>query len=213
MGWRVWFWRTFFDVVMDEPTDGLVEEDNNLPQSMLESANDKCNYAPVIRVSEDRSHLNITRLDLTLRHLPEPNLRSSRNPSGICCFLCRWATGKKLSSQLLRCLDCNVSLCSWCYGLYHTTSVIDKNMKSWLANEIETRKNTTGQSEKKGKTTKKWCVCGYIVVCVVLKLSRKTIKMLQKTPNRLVPSTYSINLNVTSWKHIDHFLIQSLVAW
>ncbi len=50
--------------------------------------NDKCNYATVKRVSEDRSHLNITRLDLTLRHLAEPNLRSSRNPSGICCFLC-----------------------------------------------------------------------------------------------------------------------------
>jgi len=52
-------------------------------------------------------------------------------------------------------VDCNVSLCSWCYGLYHTTSVIDKNMKSWLANEIEKRKNTAGQSKKKGKTTKK----------------------------------------------------------
>ena len=160
--------------------------------------NDKCNYATVKRVSEDRSHLNITRLDLTLRHPPEPNLRSSRNPSGICCFLWRWATGKKLSSQLLRCVDCNVSLCSWCYGLYHTTSVIDKNMKSWLANEIEKRKNTAGQSKKKGKTTKKWCACGYIVVCVVLKLSIKNHKKAPKRLNRLVPSTYSINLNVTS---------------
>ncbi len=27
----------FFDAVMDEPTDGLAEEDNNLPVSMLES--------------------------------------------------------------------------------------------------------------------------------------------------------------------------------
>jgi hypothetical protein len=71
-------------------------------------------------------------------------------------------------------------------------------MKSWLANEIEKRKNTTGQSKKKGKTTKKWCACGYIVVCVVLKLSSKNHQKAPKRLNRLVPSTYSINLNVTS---------------
>ena len=30
--------RPFFDAVMDKPTDGFAEEDNNIPVSMLEGA-------------------------------------------------------------------------------------------------------------------------------------------------------------------------------
>lgn len=114
----------------------------------------RSDYATVKRILENGSNLNMRRLDLSFRHLPEPNLRTG-DTNGQCCFLCRWATGKKLSSQLLRCVDCNVSLCSWCYGLYHTTSSLDDNMKLWLANEVAKRKSSKGKSKVNEKRTKK----------------------------------------------------------
>ena len=105
-------------------------------------------------ILENGSNLNTRRLDLSFRHLPELNLRTG-DTNGQCCFLCPWATGEKLSSQLLQFADCSVSLCSWCYGLYHTTSSLDDNMKLWLANEVAKRKSSKGKSKVNEKRTKK----------------------------------------------------------
>ena len=96
--------------------------------------------ASVCRVGDEKSHFNNKRLDLSVCHMPEACLRSFSKKGGQCCAMCRWATGKKLSAQLLRCPDCQIVLCSWCYSPFHTVAYLDDTMKQKVAREVARRK-------------------------------------------------------------------------
>ena len=83
------------------------------------------------------SVINVRRLNTNLSHLPGPALRTDTN--GICCQLCRWATGNKHASQLLKCTDCGFNLCAWCYGPFHTVPVLNLEFQERLGKEIVAR--------------------------------------------------------------------------
>jgi len=90
-----------------------------------------------LRLCDMYSQANTRRLNDELQHLAEPE---SRNTGGKCCSLCRYATGKKYSAQLLTCKDCNVSLCMWCFKPFHTLTDLTKE-KRRLCKQILARKN------------------------------------------------------------------------
>ena len=113
----------------------------------------KAEYAMVGKFHNTKSEFNAKRLDLGVCHLPENSIRQST--SGQCCSLCRWATGRKCSSQLLKCRDCNVLLCSWCYSLFHTVAYLDNIYKKKLGEEIIERKKMNRKVKRRGKPCKR----------------------------------------------------------
>ena len=102
----------------------------------------KMNKLSSVQLEHEGSMINIVRLDKVIRHLPVPADRSVTN--GISCQLCRWATGKKHSKQLLKCGDCGFHLCAWCYEPFHTVSVFDRNFQKVLAQKINERNPRQG---------------------------------------------------------------------
>jgi ribosomal protein L37AE/L43A len=99
-------------------------------------------YASHGRVENDNSDFNMIRLERSLHHLPEPVDNEKR---GKCCALCRYATGKKLRANILRCGDCKTILCSFCYKPFHTLPSISA-AKNKLCDEINERCN--GKKDK-----------------------------------------------------------------
>jgi len=89
-----------------------------------------------LRLRDTYSQANTLRLNDELRHLAEPDKRKT---GGRCCSLCRYATGKKYSAQLLNCSDCKVSLCMWCFKPYHTLIDLTKE-KTVLCKQILAQK-------------------------------------------------------------------------
>ena len=105
--------------------------------SAMGKSSKKLKYLTVAKIDDPRSELNVNRLSTDLRHLAEPAGRTKDN--GITCQLCRWATSKKLSSQLLRCNDCGVNLCAWCFEPFHTAPVFNEEFQESLCTEILAR--------------------------------------------------------------------------
>ena len=100
-------------------------------------------FATVTRLDSSVSPFNNRRLDFAnYMHLPEPSIRSVG--SGLFCSLCQWSTGKK--SQLLKCLDCNVILCSWCYQTFHVAPRLDDSTK--IKHELDILKRVRDTKEK-----------------------------------------------------------------
>ena len=60
----------------------------------------KAEYATVGKFCNKKSDFNAKSLNSVVHHLPEPSIRQSTG--GQCCSLCKWATGRKYSSQLLK---------------------------------------------------------------------------------------------------------------
>ena len=85
----------------------------------------KAEYAMVGKFHNTKSEFNAKSLGLGVCCLPENSIRQST--SGQCCFLCRWATGRKYSSQLLKCRS--LLLCSWYYSPFHTVTYMDDTYK------------------------------------------------------------------------------------
>jgi hypothetical protein len=69
-------------------------------------------------VSDDSSQFNNSHLDMIKWHLP---LADQRVHGGKCCDLCKWDTGKKVSSLFLGCYDCDMSFCALYYKTFHTS--------------------------------------------------------------------------------------------
>jgi hypothetical protein len=107
----------------------------------------KSEYVTVGRLDTATSAFNDKRLDCSVRHLPLPCIRTGNK--GHCCSLCRWATGKKLSSQLLKCSDCKSVLCAWCYQTFHTVAFFDESMKAKIAKEVLDRQKMKNTASKK----------------------------------------------------------------
>src|SRR6056300_334243 len=101
------------------------------------------------RLENDNSEFNMNRLDRSLPHFPEPVDNENR---GKCCALCRYATGKKLRKNIMRCGDCKTILCVFCYKLFHTIPSIWA-AKDKLCTEITQRsvakKEKAATSEEK----------------------------------------------------------------
>ncbi len=102
-------------------------------------------FATVTRLDSSVSPFNNRWLDFAnYMHLPEPSIRSAG--SGLCCSLSLWATGKKLTAQFLKCLDCNVILCSWCYQTFHVAPRFDDSTK--IKHELDILKRVRDRKEK-----------------------------------------------------------------
>lgn len=89
----------------------------------------KAVYVSASRIKSASSKFNMVRLNTSKSHLPSPALRAEGRT---CCALCRWATGKNYSAQLLRCENYNAHLCMWCYKSYHTVTAFDKAYQDGL---------------------------------------------------------------------------------
>lgn len=113
----------------------------------------KADYAMVGKVCNKKSEYNAKRFDLRVRHLPEPSMRE--RSGGQCCSLCRWATGRKYSSQLLKCHDCSVLLCSWYYCLFHTVAYLDDTHKKKLQEEIFQRNVMNSKVKRRDRLCKR----------------------------------------------------------
>ena len=98
------------------------------------------------QIDNPGSEINMTRMNEDLRHLPVPADRTRSN--GVACTLCRWATGIKHASQLLKCNDCGFNLCAWCYEPFHSVPIFNTEFQHGLCMEIEARQP---KNPKKGK--------------------------------------------------------------
>ena len=110
---------------------------------------EKQEYASTKRVVDDTSDFNRARLDLSFPHLPEPVDNEKR---GKCCQLCRYASGKKYSTNISSCSHCNVTLCVWCFKPFHTLPSISA-AKNDICAGINKRKGAKKEkaASKKGK--------------------------------------------------------------
>ena len=112
---------------------------------------EKQEYASTKRVVDDTSDFNRARLDLSFPHLPEPADNEKR---GKCCQLCRYASGKKYSTNISSCSHCNVTLCVWCFKPFHTLPSIMPQITTSvrvLTNERMQRRKR--QHQRRGKGT------------------------------------------------------------
>ena len=75
----------------------------------------KCSRITDASMNPDTSLFSI-RLIKSVGHSCEP----AENRNTKCCALHRYATGRQIRQQLLRCSICNVFLCSSCFPLFHT---------------------------------------------------------------------------------------------
>ena len=101
------------------------------------------------RVEDDTSDFNRSRLDQSVPHFPKPVDNEKR---GKCCVLCRYATGKKLSTNLLNCSRCNLHLCVWCFESFHTLPSISAAKDSICAeicNRMYEKKVKVEKNKKK----------------------------------------------------------------
>ena len=80
--------------------------------------------------------LNI-RLSREVPHMFDPVPKE--DVGGKSCQLCRWAAGVKLMSQLVKCEDCSIILCTSCWRPFHTVEDLGE-VKSELAAAVMERK-------------------------------------------------------------------------
>lgn len=104
-------------------------------------------FATSQRVEDDTSDFNRSRLDQSAPHFPKPVDNEKR---GKCCALCRYASGKKLSTNLLSCSRCSVNLCVWCFESFHTLPSISA-AKDNICTEINKRLCTKKENAKTKK--------------------------------------------------------------
>ncbi len=55
--------------------------------------------------------------------------------------------GKKLTGQLLKCPDCNVVLCSYCYSTFHTVDGMDESFKKIHERSVLLRMGSKGANK------------------------------------------------------------------
>jgi len=89
--------------------------------------------------------LNI-RLCREVPHMLDPV--GKHDVGGKSCQLCRWATGVKLMSQLVRCEDCGVILCTSCWRPFHTVEDMDEVKSEIEAAALERKKAAKGAAKK-----------------------------------------------------------------
>ena len=112
-----------------------------------ESNKKMVSYVNANRVGIESIGIIETRLNPELHHHPEPlpHLEGKEYGYGICCYLCRWATGKKYTAQWYYCENCNTVLCFWCNKSWHSVQDL-AGVKDVMCREILLRKNAKGNS-------------------------------------------------------------------
>ena len=87
--------------------------------------------------------LNI-RLSRQVPHMLDPVTRDA--VKGRSCQLCRWASGTKNKSHLVKCDDCNVICCVWCWRPFHEVEDLEE-IKEDLAAACFERKPAVAVAE------------------------------------------------------------------